>query len=43
LLILSQIVLIEIPFVEGFTLRVKLTAVLVGPLIGSILPKILAR
>lgn len=43
LLILSQIVLIEIPFVEGFTLRVKLTAMLVGPLIGSILPKLVAR
>lgn len=43
LLILSQIVLIEIPFVEGFSLRVRLTAVLVGPLIGSIVPKLLEK
>jgi hypothetical protein len=43
LLILSQIVLIEIPFVEGFSLRVRLTAALVGPLIGSIVPKLLEK
>ena len=42
LLILSQIILIQIPFVEGFSLRVRLTAVLVGPLIGSIIPKLLS-
>lgn len=41
LLLLSQIVPIEIPFVEGFSLRVRLTAVLVGPLIGAIVPKFL--
>lgn len=43
LLILSQIVPIEIPFVEGFSLRVRLTAILVGPLIGSIVPKLLEQ
>jgi hypothetical protein len=43
LLILSQIVLVEIPFVEGFSLRVRLTAMLVGPLIGAIVPKLFEK
>lgn len=42
LLLLSQIVLIQIPFVEGLTLRFRVTAALIGPLIGSLVPKLLS-